>query len=166
MTYKIKLSMIFAGLMFISCKDETQHKTDYLAINDISQSSAHPGKKLLETYCYACHNPTTSEDSRLAPPMIAIKKHYINSSTTKADFVNSIQAWIKNPNEEDAKMFGAVRRFGVMIKQPFAEDDIKLIADYMFDNDIEQPEWFEDHEKGSKMGNGKGKGKGNKKGKQ
>ena len=156
--------IVIIGLIFLSCNQPVQDKNDYLAINNISQSNEHAGKKLMEMYCYACHNATTSHDSRLAPPMIAIKKHYINSSTTKEEFVNAIQAWVKNPNKDDAKMFGAVKRFGVMIKQPFAEDDIKLIADYMFDNDIDQPEWFEDHEKGSKMG--KGKVNGNKKGKQ
>jgi hypothetical protein len=50
-------------------------------------------------------------------------------------------------------MFGAVRRFGVMVKQPFSEDDIKLIADYMFDNNLEKPEWFDDHEKEMKKKN-------------
>lgn len=162
MTHKIKLSLILTSILFLNCKEEIQPKTDYLALKDMTQSSEHAGKKLMETYCYVCHSPTASHENRLAPPMIAIKKHYINDDTTKDEFVSSIQTWIKNPNEDDAKMFGAVRRFGVMIKQSFAEDDIKLIADYMFDNDIDQPEWFEDHEKGSKMG----KGKGNKKGKQ
>jgi len=153
MTYKIRLLIVLSGVIFLSCKEQTQDKTEYLALNSINQLSEHPGKKLMETYCFACHNPTASHDNRLAPPMIAIKKHYINSDTTKEEFVNSIQAWIKNPNEDDAKMYGAVRRFGVMLKQPFAEDDLKLIADYMFDNDIEQPEWFEEHEKDMKNKN-------------
>jgi len=157
MTHKIKLSIILTSILFLNCKEEIQPKADYLVVNVITQSSEHTGEKLMETYCYACHNPTTNHDNRLAPPMIAVKKHYINTSTTKKEFVNSIQTWIKNPNEDDAKMFGAVRRFGVMIKQPFSEDDIKLIAEYMFDNDIEQPEWFEDHEKGNKKGKQKGK---------
>jgi cytochrome c553 len=162
MKYIILFLIVLTSLVFLSCKEQTQGKADYLAVNNINQSREHQGKKLMETYCYACHNPTASHENRLAPPMIAVKKHYINNSTTKEEFINSIQAWIKNPNKEDAKMFGAARRFGVMVKQPFLEKDIKLIADYIFDNDIDQPEWFEDHEKNSKMG----KGKRNKKGKQ
>ncbi|PTM05786.1 MAG: hypothetical protein DA407_12110 [Bacteroidetes bacterium] len=154
MTYKIQLSIVLASLMFLSCKDQIHLKGDYLAANDVTQSSNnHPGQKLMETYCYACHNPTTSINERLAPPMVAIKKHYINANTSKDEFINSMQAWIKNPTEDNAKMFGAVRRFGVMPKQLFAEDDIKLIADYMFDNDIDQPEWFEEHEKDMKKKN-------------
>ena len=99
----------------------------------------------METYCYACHNPTTEHDSRLAPPMIAIKKRYINNNRTKEAFIKDIQDWIKNPNEANAKMYGAVQRFGVMTKIDYPETDIKQIADYLYDNTIEQPVWFKEH---------------------
>ena len=95
---------------------------------------------------------------------LIIKKHYINDDTSKEQFIKTIQTWIKNPNKDDAKMYSAVRRFGVMPKTPFPEATIQQIADYMFDNNIEQPEWFEDHfneEKGKRKGQGKGKGRGN-----
>ena len=102
-------------------------------------------KKLLETYCYACHDPKTPEDKRLAPPMIAVKTRYIFNDTTKEEFINIVQNWVKNPNEKDAKMFGAVKRFGVMPKLPFPEKDVKQIADFVFDNKIDGPEWFQEH---------------------
>lgn len=123
--------------------------------------TAHPGKKLMETNCYVCHSPTASEDDRLGPPMIAIKKHYISDDTTKEEFVEAMQEWIKYPTEENAKMFGAVRRFGVMPKTAYPEETIAQIADYMFDNTIEQPEWFEEH---FKQGKGRNKGQGKNKG--
>ena len=127
------------------------------------KANKHPGKKLMETNCYTCHSPTASHDARIGPPMIAIKKHYIVDDTTKEQFISAMQAWIKNPNEDDAKMFGAVKRFGIMPKQHFPEETIKQIADYMYDFDIDQPEWFEDHfdeerlkNKGYSLRNGKG----------
>ncbi|TPV33303.1 DUF3365 domain-containing protein [Paucihalobacter ruber] len=127
----------------------------------------HPGKKLMETNCYVCHSPTAGHDDRIGPPMIAIKRHYIDSNTTKEDFIASMQSWIKNPNEADAKMKGAVRRFGVMPKTPYPESTIEKIAEYMYDFEIEQPEWFEDHynemnpgARGKGMGRGQGQGKG------
>lgn len=145
MKHNIYLLFVLSILLFLGCKDNGLKNNAYLASNSTNKN--HPGKKLMETYCYTCHNPTTEHDKRIAPPMIAIKNHYISSNTSKEDFVNSMLKWIKDPNEKDAKMFGAVRRFGVMPKQVFNEEDIKLIAEYMFDNDIEQPEWFEEHEK-------------------
>lgn len=159
--------MPFLVLVAFSCKEG---KTgDYTSLETIRQEQTHPGKKLMETNCYVCHSPTASHDDRLGPPMIAIKKHYINGDTTKEEFISALQTWIKDPNEENAKMFGAVRRFGVMPKAPYPEETIEQIADYMFDHDIEQPEWFEEHfkeQRGKGMGNGrnsrKGKGKGQK----
>ena len=77
--------------------------------------------------------------------MIAIKRRYILKDTSKEAFIADMQNWVKNPNEKDAKMFGAVRRFGVMQKIPYPEETIEKIAEYIYDYDIEQPVWFEAH---------------------
>lgn len=153
------------AITFFSCKDS--EKKHHSALDLQLQANNHPGKKLMEKHCYVCHNPTASHDDRIAPPMVAIKRHYIDEDTSKEKFVAEINAFIKNPTKNNAKLYGAVKRFGVMPKQSFPEEDIKQIAEYMFDFDIEQPEWFEDHfkeeqgkHKGQGMGNGKGKGKG------
>jgi cytochrome c553 len=153
-------------VLFYSCNSKNKDTVSYATTNENTEQSKHPGKKLMETNCYVCHSPTASHDDRIGPPMVAVKRHYINKSTTKEEFIKDMQAWIKNPNAEDARMYGAVKRFGVMPKQAFPEETIEKIADYMFDNTIEQPEWFEEHfqeERGN--GNGKGKGSGMGKGK-
>ena len=154
------IGIVFVSALIFSCNNAK--KENYVSAEKKENVQLHPGKKLMETNCYVCHSPTASEKDRIGPPMIAIKKHYIDGNTSKEEFVASMQAWIKNPNKEDAKMFGAVKRFGVMPKQSFPEETIKQIADYMFDNNIEQPEWFEKHfneEKGMKKGQGMGNGK-------
>ncbi|XMO87046.1 DUF3365 domain-containing protein [Algibacter sp. AS12] len=149
---------------FLNCNN-SKNKS-YTVKENQENAEQHPGKKLMETNCYVCHSTTASEANRIGPPMIAIKKHYIDNNTTKEAFIKSMQAWIKNPNKEDAKMYGAVKRFGVMPKQAYPEETIKNIAEYMYDFKIEQPEWFEDHYKKHKspgngqevkMGNGNGK---------
>jgi nitrate reductase cytochrome c-type subunit len=122
-------------------------------------ADVHLGKKIMENKCYVCHNPTTAHEDRIAPPMIAIKKHYISKNTSKEEFINSIQNWIKNPTQENAKMYGAIKKFGVMPKQFFSEEDIKQISEYMYDNDIEKPEWFDSHYNETKS-KGKAKGQG------
>ncbi len=122
-------------------------------VENAAQVSDHPGKKLMETNCYVCHHPTTGESNRIAPPMIAIKKHYITNSTTKEAFIKTMQEWIKNPTEENSKMYGAVTRFGLMPKTVYPEETIRQIADYMYDYDIEQPDWFEEHFKQERQKN-------------
>ncbi|MDH7912768.1 DUF3365 domain-containing protein [Winogradskyella sp. SYSU M77433] len=157
------LILIFTlSVLMFSCKDAKGKELSAFEKN--MQANNHPGKKLMETNCYVCHSPTASHEDRIGPPMVAIKKHYIDENTTKEEFIDAMQAWIKNPNKEDAKMFGAVKRFGVMPKQAFSEETIEQIADYMYDFDIDQPEWFEEHfneEKGKHKGMGKGNGNGN-----
>lgn len=149
------------SLFLVSCNNSKNKKLS--AFDTQMEANKHPGKKLMETNCYTCHSPTASQSDRIGPPMIAIKKHYIDDNTTKEEFIADIQSWIKNPNAQDAKMHGAVKRFGVMPKQAFPEETIAKIADYMFDYDIDQPEWFEKHfneEKGNQRGQGKGQGQG------
>lgn len=137
--------LVIMVLLFTSCNDSKKGVSYTIKSNNLKKDTIHAGKKLMETYCYACHDAKTSEDKRLAPPMIAIKKHYIFKDTSKEEFITDMQNWIKNPTEKEAKMFGAVRRFGVMQKLPYPDDVIEQIADYIYDYEIEQPEWFEEH---------------------
>ncbi|WP_179376317.1 c-type heme family protein [Winogradskyella wichelsiae] len=165
---KNSITLLVLTLTFVNCNSNHKAKSPYGNVKKVTSVTEHPGKKMMEANCYVCHNSTATEADRIGPPMIAIKKHYIDSETSKEDFVASMQAWIKNPNADDAKMYGAVKRFGVMPKQAFTEKTIEQISDYMYDYNIDQPEWFEDHfneERDKGMGNGKGKGMGNDQGK-
>ncbi|QXP59262.1 DUF3365 domain-containing protein [Olleya sp. HaHaR_3_96] len=142
------------SVFMMSCNNA--QKKDFSVLNTQKEANTHPGKKLMEINCYTCHSPSASQEDRIGPPMIAIKKHYIDANTTKEEFIAAMQFWIKKPNAQDAKMFGAVKRFGVMPKQAFPEETIAKIADYMFDYDIDQPDWFEAHfneENGNHKGN-------------
>ncbi|PKQ46181.1 c-type cytochrome [Confluentibacter flavum] len=141
---KNSLMVLVLVLLIINC-DNSNKRATYAKNSDVLEAQTHPGKKLMETHCYACHNATTSEADRIAPPMIAIKMRYINSVTSKKEFVADMQKWIKEPIESNAKMYGAVKRFGMMQKLPYPENVIEQIADYIFDNDIEQPERFQEH---------------------
>lgn len=157
------LTLLLVFILFFSCKDNNRpsySKKEVITSKNIQQPE---GKKLMENKCYVCHSPSASHDDRIAPPMIAIKKHYISSETTKEKFIESLQSFVKNPTKETSKMRGAVRRFGLMPKQVFAANDIKKIAEYIYDNNIEQPEWFESHFNEERS---KGKGKVKTKGKQ
>ncbi|WP_299336279.1 DUF3365 domain-containing protein [uncultured Psychroserpens sp.] len=157
------LSLVFV----FSCKNTKEVQYVSYEQSTTKDTITHPGKKLLETNCYICHSPTASHDDRIGPPMIAVKKHYLEDGMTKEEFVSALQNWIKNPTEENVKMKGAVRRFGIMPKQAFPEETINQIGEYLYEFEIDQPEWFEDHfnsEKGKHQSQGQGKGKGKGKG--
>lgn len=139
---KTLISLLFIFVFLVGCQQKT--KTFYSVKANVS-NEVHPGKKLIETQCVICHSATASHDNRLAPPMIAVKKRYASSNTTKEQFIKDIQNWFDNPVEDNAKMYGAVKRFGIMPKLAITKENLNLISDYLYDNDIDQPEWFENH---------------------
>lgn len=167
------LAILFFISFFTACNTNT--RKEYLAIAENTENTEteinqeHPGKKLMENNCYVCHNPKTAEESMIAPPLIAVKMHYISEDTSKEDFINAMVEWSKKPSEVTSKMPGAVKKFGLMPYQFYPEETIVQIADYMFDNEIQEPKWFDTHYKQmhgdrprmkGKMGQGQGKGKG------
>lgn len=106
----------------------------------------HPGKDLMQNNCYVCHNPSAPEDGpRVAPPMVAIKAHYIDENTSKEEFTRAMIDFLNEPTEEKAKLKGAVRRFGLMPYQKYSENTITQIAEYMYDYEIAEPDWFREH---------------------
>lgn len=154
--------VLLVVLVFTGCKkDVSVYEVVSENSSDENISSTHPGKALMETQCYVCHSPSAPEkEGRIGPPMIAIKAHYIGEQTTKEEFSKDLWAFLQNPTEDNAKLKGAVRRFGVMPYQPFKKEDIDKIAEYLFDYEIEEPEWFEEHfKKHGSGGNGNGNGK-------
>jgi cytochrome c2 len=150
--------VLFAVIIALtSCKNNTQNKenntqTKPVKVTQIANNSE--GYQLLKTTCYACHNPNTeSHNQIIAPPMIAVKKMYSMKYNTKDAFVNAIVSWASDPKEENSLMKGAVNRFKVMPKQGFKKEDLTKIATYIYENNIDAPSWFAEHEK-QMRGNG------------
>ncbi len=157
------LALAILSFLFISCDEKKQEPSlnTIAAVDNASQIQS-DGYTLLKNNCYACHSVTSkSHEEIIAPPMIAIKRRYKMTYNTKEEFVNAITDWALNPTKEYALMRGAVKQFNVMPKQPFIKDDLIKIADYIYDNELEKPEWFQNHfneQHPNNMGNGMGKG--------
>ena len=111
-------------------------------ITTITQKEIHPGKIILENECYICHDPRASEESMIAPPMAMVKKYYISERTTQEEFTEALMNWINDP-EQHSKIPEALERFGIMPYIPYPENDIVQIADYLYQNDIEKPDWLD-----------------------
>lgn len=143
-----KIVYILLSLLIISCQKKDELKTiEKDAITDLEVVE---GKKLMETYCYLCHSPNTAENQgRIAPPMVAIKARYIDrEGYNRVEFIENVTAFVANPTEDKALMYGAVRKHGLMPKQSFPEGSIEKIAAFMFDYQIEEPKWFKAHWEG------------------
>lgn len=156
----MKTNLILIAILvvvFSSCNN----KITSIPKNEISSTTDIEGLKLFQQNCYACHSVTTkSHDEIIAPPMAAVKRRYMKEYDSKDDFVKAVVAYASDPKAENALMIGAVDKFKAMPKQAFTKEDLTKIATYIYDNEIETPEWFEDHfQQNHKNGQGMGRGR-------
>lgn len=131
-----------------SCKQEKKVAVVEEATAQVevqAQELAMQGEKLLSSYCYQCHDPKMSEEDILAPPMIAVKNHYIMEETTREDFVADLVLWMSKPRVENSKMPDAIEKWGLMNHQVYPDSVVIGIAKYIYDNKIEEPEWYKAH---------------------
>ncbi len=153
----MKNSAIYLLLLLVlgSCNRDNRLSVLYKPIpEDVAEHlQEHPGKKLMETQCYVCHSPTAAMDEMIAPPMAAIKAHYLLGNPSKGEFVQDIVSFVEYPSAEKSRMPGAINRFGIMPLQNFSENSVEQIAEYLYDYRVEEPEWFARH---WKAGPGKG----------
>ncbi len=144
-------------LIFGSCQKDTGN---YVLISSMQKSETtkefqkHRGQELMETHCYVCHSPVADFDELIAPPMAAIKAHYLLNGPSKGEFIQQVTTFVENPTKEKSFMPGAINRFGLMPVQKFPENSVEQIAEYMYDYQIAEPDWFAAH---WKAGPGSGK---------
>ena len=159
----VKLAVLL--VLFSSCNKQKSSEDFNTNTQANSETENAEALALFQQKCYACHSVTTkSHDEIIAPPMIAVKKRYSMQFDNKEDFVNAVVAYAHDPKAENALMPGAIEKFKAMPKQAFDVADLKKIATYIYNNEIETPEWFEghfqqNHKKGQGMGNGMGIGR-------
>jgi cytochrome c551/c552 len=139
------ISFLSIILLISSCNQTIeQEKVEKVKVESTADEKA---LTLLQNTCFVCHNPDLEIENRVAPPMFKIRSHYFDEDIKKQEFVDDIVQFVLNPSEENSIMPGAVRNFGLMPKQNFKENDIKTIAAYIFENDLESDEWYEKWEK-------------------
>ena len=152
MEFRKILKTVVYGLCFlllvVSCTN-TKPKTEPLnSETNIVNGQEPEGYELMKVQCYACHNPNSpSHDEILAPPLAAVKMRYGMQYKTEAEFVNAMVEWVMDPQESRSFMRGAVVKFKTMPKQLFKEDEIRKIATYIYNDKLEEPQWFAAHQK-------------------
>ncbi|MFD1553448.1 cytochrome c family protein [Putridiphycobacter roseus] len=141
-------AILFLGAFTNSCESNNENKlTDLTSDSLLESQTAMKALDLMQSKCFACHGSDGHLENRIAPPMIAIKKHYKNEHTTLEQFTNDIKSFVNNPTEENVKMTGAFKRFGLMPKMNFPEEELNLISAYLYHNEIKEPAWFKEHYK-------------------
>lgn len=151
-TYFRTLTLSIFISLLLSCgnadKFSTQQPEDAATLALLKQ-----GEGLIEANCYSCHSATAPLNGRLAPPMAAVRSHYLDEKSTLAGFTGELIRFVQKPSEAYSKMPGARRRFGLMPALPLPEEEIVAIAAYIFYTDLEAPEWLAAHQKGEMEAN-------------
>ena len=107
------------------------------------------GEKLYKANCIACHGSTGGMDlkKRIAPPIAAVRMHYIDTYPDKNSFVQAVSGWIEKQDESKSMMRGAIQKFNIMPPISVPKEDVLKIAAYIYDGKLDSPEGFEKHVK-------------------
>jgi len=138
--------LLTATIVFFACN---QNKADNADNNDKGNEKVvyaknqkrdtTKGYQLMQQKCFICHmeKPSFSKKaSMIAPPMVRIQEHYKPTYNNKDEFVKAIVNFVSNPDEKNALMPGAVRKFNLMPNLGYSKEEIKLIAETLFEIDF------------------------------
>jgi len=132
--YLIPVMFLLSAVMEAGTNEITGQQQDERAVADTV--TFQQGKILIEQNCYSCHTPEMTGRQRLAPPIQMVKMHYMRDYETKEAFVDAIADWVSEPNKDKSIMPGALNRFGLMAPIAISEEDVRLIADYLYEVDL------------------------------
>lgn len=105
------------------------------------------GEHLYKTFCSSCHGLSGGMDmrQRVAPPIAAVRFHYIDTYPDKTSFVTAITNWVEKQDENKSLMRGAIRRFNIMPPISISREHTQKIAGYIYAGNIEKPAGFDKH---------------------
>lgn len=139
------VSLISIGLMvLIGCGTPAKNETGQTTEVATAGLTDHPGYKLYQMYCIACHGGTQEPAQRLAPPAFMVQKHY-KDAFQEEEFKRRIVSWVNSPAKDKSIMPGAVRNFDVMPPLQLSLEDRQLIADYFWQTSFAEPAWAATH---------------------
>jgi len=117
-------------------KNETSTQGETLEKKDVVYASK--GYELMIQKCFICHfeKPDPSRrDQMLAPPFLRVQEHYKPTYPKKEEFISAVMAIINNPSEENTLMPGAVKKFNLMPKLIYNQEELRLIAEALYNID-------------------------------
>lgn len=116
-------------------------------LNTATADEHQAGKALYETNCAACHGATGGMDlsKRIAPPIAAVRMHYIETYPEQDAFVKAVSSWVAKQDEANSLMRGAIRKFNLMPPVAVSPEDAQKIAAFIYGGDIDKPEGFKEH---------------------
>lgn len=102
------------------------------------------GEEVFGRVCFECHNATRPNPDMIAPPIFAAKNHY-SGFGSREDFVAAVSGFLLDPQEETARMPGAIGQFGLMPPPEVTPEEAIAVAEYLYATDFTLPDWYLKH---------------------
>jgi len=139
---KLRILSSFAIIISIAilaaCSQDENSSVKELTETDKNRKAL----RIIKTACFSCHTPEREiVGGRSGPPFHKIRQHYVDNETTKEQFVADVSSFLYEPTKEKVKMKNAYDKFGLMPRMPLSKDDITMIAEFMYDNDMTAEQW-------------------------
>lgn len=154
----MKAFVLLLGLVvFMACGSGGDESSSDIGVLDVRTEDlqASIAFKTMEQNCFTCHSPRGGgPDSRIAPPMAAVKQHYLDHHDEREAFIQAMLDFLRYPTKEKSLMPGALAKFGLMPVMDFPDETIMAVVEYIYDHPLEEPEWYQRHYKREKARHG------------
>jgi cytochrome c553 len=137
------LGLLLMAAVAMGCKQAQKGESELSDAEILAL--ADKGQALMEVNCNLCHGAKPSLDESVAPPIVAIKAHYLEANMGFEEFHENMATFLNKPSAESAQMKGAVKRFGIMPFQPYPKETVKAIAAHLYAYKVPQPQWWDAH---------------------
>jgi mono/diheme cytochrome c family protein len=138
--------LIFILALAFSCSNsekKVDNAKEQKLANISNNETYEEGLEIFSTNCVNCHSPRgTGKNQRVAPPIKAIKRHYLDAETSEEEFVSNLTNFLMNPKEENSRMPGALEKFGLMPNLGMTKEQYEAVAKYIYSSQVEDPDWY------------------------
>jgi len=145
----LTIFFVFVSACNTSNSDTNKEQNDNASLpaenQPIAATTPTDAAQLYQQKCLICHDLGTSEENAIAPPMISVQRRYKMSYDNKEDFIKAMVAFTDNPTEDKVMMINAREQFNIMPKLAYDKKDLEKIAEYIYDNELPKPAWYDEH---------------------
>lgn len=144
--YIYLLSIIALMSLWTACSQDTKstdESSDTADATGQDTETAMAAFQQMKTTCYVCHSPDAySDEASLAPPLVEVKKRYMDKYPTQEAFAAAMNSYINKPTEEAALMTEYVERFKLMPDPTISAEEIAKVVNFIYENELAYPEWY------------------------
>ena len=129
-------------VLLISCSSPIQEVEPVDQKADPVETELPYAFRLLKSTCFSCHSPNPNFTGGVAPTLADIKQTYKSAYQDEDQFYKAIKRFLDHPTQENTILKGAVEQYGLMPQMSLQENQIKSIASYLYQNNVEDSIWF------------------------